>query len=615
MESFARLASPIADTPIELIDARRSRKFGFFKLLERHFGGARHSGSSTSLLTPLHRVCSLARGHKVRAIVIEEIEDSAELKDENEDLAQLGWWQKEHRVLRISFFSAAIPEELEPAAAAPGESSPEPDLATARAKAFVATVPEKSFIGYAIWKHDSGDCPLPEDAPRHVRVCDRVYEAVLPPPPEQYIHVRKLPRRECRVAGRKFEAVGLPFYEQNRVTNVCAHAAIRTLASCFGRDMSFREMNEFVKARGEDFTERGGLFIEEIKELVEHMGIECDPISYNPWVKGAAKEPPAVQFQRFVYGSIESGFPSIIIFGENGAGGAVPKEGYLHAVTVFGHTFNRHMWVPRVEFTRFHLEDKDSVGFIPSDLWAGSFVGHDDTLGPHFTIPRHYMRGMRSAVHDHPQYQNVTEGVAHVFCARPSYTKMKPIDAEVTALGWLTGMLDLFEPYLAKEWGGLLLGQRNDSQLVLRPLLISKEEYLKHLAGLQGWDRKVERIPLKLRRRIQNGVKLDKFWMVEISLQELFPTNWRKVGEVLINPQFTKDDFGPESDALAEEASAELTAEDFDRAVVGVRLPGIWIRPLPVGPDTPELEWEVVDCPITTHSILFGCEDKKDRLE
>jgi hypothetical protein len=136
-----------------------------------------------------------------------------------------------------------------------------------------------------------------------------------------------------------------------------------------------------------------------------------------------------VQYQRFVYGSIESGFPAIIIFGENGGSETqAAKKEFLHAVITFGHTFNRHMWVPRVEVARFRLGE--TTGYIPSDLWAGSFVGHDDTLGPHFTIPRHYMRGMRSASHDHPRYEDVTEGVAHVVCAQPRFARMRPIDAD-----------------------------------------------------------------------------------------------------------------------------------------------------------------------------------------
>lgn len=591
MERFARLARPKEGSPIRLIDARRSQGFGFFNLLEGRFGGARQDSTGTPLLTPLHRVCSLTRGHKVRTIVIEEIDiaDAVELQEENEDLARLGWWQHHHLALRISFFRAVIPRKHSMAAAAA-----DPAVATAQAKAFVAGVSQEDFIGYAIWKHDRGGF---RELPGFGPTCSRVYEAVLPPPPEQYIHVRGVPARACRVAGREFQAHGQPFYQQNAVTNVCSHAAVRTLVSCFTEDLSFRRMNEILGLQGVDFTDRKGLYTHEIEQLVESAGVKCVRADYNPHVDGAENDQPVVQFQRYVYGSIESGFPAIIVFGENGDGSAQPtKEEFLHAVTVFGHTFNRHMWVPRVEATRFRLDPKDGGGgFIPSDLWAGSFIGHDDTLGPHFTIPRHYMRGMRSALHDHPLYEDVTEGVAHVICAQPLSARMRPIDAELTAVGWLNTMLDDYQQHLAREWGRRMLLQRDKYHLVLRPLLVSKDEYLRHLAAIRGWDTKKERMPQEMLHRLKNEITLDQFWMVEVSLQELFPTNLRKVGELLIDPKFTKGDF-------------EHGAAVFNRAVVGVRLPGVWL-----GPCTGEAgasERAVMICPITTHSSLFGCPDE-----
>lgn len=610
MERFARLARPKEGSPIRLIDARRCQGFGFFDLLEEHFGGVHQDSGGTPLLTPLHRVCSLTRGHRVRTILIEEIDiaDAEELQEENDDLAGLGWWQQEHFALRISFFRAVIPKKHRTAPAAA-----DPAAATAQAKAFVAGVSQEDFIGYAIWKQDKG-----EHKPGFEDTCRRVYEAVLPPPPEQYIHVRGIPTCRCRLAGREFLAVGLPFYQQNGVTNVCSHAAVRTLVSCFKKELSFREMNNLLHLQGEDFTERKGLFTDEIERLVKSIGVKCVQASYNPDV---VDEQPVVQFQRYVYGSIESGFPAIIVFGQNvsgsvngdgdsdgncdgdgngsGDGGAQPaKAGFLHAVTVFGHTFNRHMWVPRVEATRFRLDPKaGGSGFLPSDLWAGSFVGHDDTLGPHFTIPRHYMRGMRSALHDRPQHPPAREGVAHVICAQPLSARMRPIDAELTAVGWLNTMLDGFLQHLAPRWGRRMLQQRETDNLVLRPLLVEKDEYLRHLAALQGWDRQKERVPQEMLRRLEEEITLGQLWMVEVSLQELFPTNWRKVGEVLIDPQFSKEDFA-------------LGADIFNRAVVGVRLPGVWLGPCTGAAGASERA--VMSCPITTHSNLFGCPDEDE---
>lgn len=560
MERFARLAPSKGNAIIE--DVRRPK--GFFKLLETRFGGARHKG----ILTPLHRICSLTRGHGVKTVVIEEIGDAIELVEENEDLQRLGRSCRAHRVCRLSFFKAAFSKIDE-----------------------IAQVPPESFIGYAIWKEDFGASLVPE--------CSRVYEAILPPPPEPYIHVRGIPHRPCLVAGRRFVAVGFPFYQQNSVTNVCAHAAVRTLASCFSdEEMTFRQMNDHLNLTGEDFKKREGLYTPEIEELVKQSGAECIRADYNSTQSGEGlpdEEQPAVQYQRFVYGSIESGFPAIIIFGENGGSEnqAANKE-FLHAVTAFGHTFNRHMWVPRVEVARFRLGE--TTGYIPSDLWAGSFVGHDDTLGPHFTIPRHYMRGMRSASHDHPRYKDVTEGVAHVICAQPRFARMRPIDAELIAVGWLWGMLDSYAGALAEEWGHRLLAQRDASQLVLRPLLVQKGEYMDHLSRLRGWDSTEEKLTPDVLARMDADLPVELFWMVEISVQELFPTNCRKLGEVLIDPKFAKED---------------LTLENFAAPMLAVRLPGVWIGPSSKDGTSTK---EPLVTPIITHTCLFGCKEDEDLM-
>lgn len=558
MERFARLAPSTGETIIEDV----CRPNGFFKLLERRFGGARHKG----ILTPLHRICSLARGLGVATVVLEEIGDAIELIEENEDLDRLGRCKRKHRVCRLSFFSASFGKVDE-----------------------IAQVPVESFIGYAIWKEDFGASPVAEHS--------RVYEAVLPPPPEPYIHIRGIPQRPCLIAGRLFVANGFPFYQQNSVTNVCAHAAIRTLASCFSEEeMTFRQMNDQLGLTGTDFTIREGLYTPEIETLVKHAGAECIRADYNQKPDGGPPdgEPPAVQYQRFVYGSIESGFPAIIIFGENGGSKTqAAKKEFLHAVTAFGHTFNRHMWVPRVEVARFRLGE--TTGYIPSDLWAGSFVGHDDTLGPHFTIPRHYMRGMRSAFHDHPYYEYVTEGVAHVICAQPRFARMRPIDAELTAVGWLCGMLGEHESSLAEEWGRRLLAQRDASQLVLRPMLLKKSEYMEHLARLFGWNKEEEKITPELLESMEADLATDLFWMVEVSVQELFPTNCRKLGEVLIDPKFSKED---------------LNMENFDTAVLAARLPGVWIAPSTKSGNPAK---RPVAMPISTHSCLFGCEKDDER--
>jgi hypothetical protein len=65
---------------------------------------------------------------------------------------------------------------------------------------------------------------------------------------------------------------------------------------------------------------------------------------------------------------------------------------------------------------------------------------------------------------------------------------------------------------------------------VMRPILISREAYQKHLAASAGHDQtKMSRADIKL----SDGLP-DWFWMVEFSLPALFTGNRSKLGEVII---------------------------------------------------------------------------------
>jgi len=530
-----------------------SRPRGFFGLSEEHFSRIHRKIN----LAPLYRVFSQARRHHAKTVVIEELADSIELFEENEDLKKLDCWHTKHRVRKVSFFKTSFSDT-----------------------AAIDSLPPESFIGFAIWKEDFGTTPS--------SACARVYEAVIPPPNERYLHVRGEPTWKCRVLGRVFEVKGYPFYQQNGVTNVCAHAAVRTLASCYpnGPDTTYREMNVSLGLEDPDFRIIRGLDARQIETLVRKAGALCNRTDY-------CQQPrrPEVPYQRCVYGSIESGFPAIIIFGKDDSAkkkktrgkkkAAGKNEDYLHAITVFGHTFNPDMWVPRVEAARFDLGK--TTGYIPSDFWLGSFLGHDDTLGSHYTIPRHYMRSMQPARNDHPSVK-ATEGVAHVICSQPWMTKLTSVGAEAIALGWINEIFEEHHAVIPEPWGRRLHKQQSNRQLVLRSIFIEKSDYITHITGMRGWDSDKEVMDAGAIKQIDADIKKDCFWMIEVSLQELFPTNRRKLGEVLVDPGYRNEEF---------------SREMFSQSKIAARLPGAWISP----------GGSILEIPITSHSALLGCLD------
>ena len=183
--------------------------------------------------------------------------------------------------------------------------------------------------------------------------------------------------------GRKpFKVNGYLYAQQNALTNVCAHVALRTAAARFhpNGDMSYREMNQLlgidhVKVK---MGEGSGLTTQQMQRVLEAAGAKCFPADYsNP----SANPPP---FQKYIYGSIESGYPAIVIFG------TTDPDGSLHAVPVFGHTLNQDTWVPSADFSYFKIGE--GTKYIPSESWLSMFIAHDDNWGSNYCIPRHYLR-------------------------------------------------------------------------------------------------------------------------------------------------------------------------------------------------------------------------------
>ena len=372
------MAPPLGPVTVISVD----QPDGFFDVLDRHFADVRPKS-----LTPLHRICSQARRHGVKSVVVEEISEAAELEEENSALLVIGRACQRHKVRRITFFRRALRTD---------------DLSLAN--------PE-DFIGYVIWKDDFG-----AETRAHF---SRVYESTIEPPAANYVHFKGLPVRSCRVGHAIFTVRGQPFFQQNGVTNSCAHASLRTVAACFHAPDYDATFGEITQMAGLPATTNfasdevgGGLLVAQILQVAKKLGASCVSASYQPPRDpddGTTFLPPELlppfPYQRLVYGCIESGYPAIIVFGEderipqsdpdqaplvtwNGDG----IQMYRHAITVFGHTFNRDMWLPRIEEARFDLGE--TLGHIPSDYWTGSFIGHDDGLGPYYSIPRHYMRSM-----------------------------------------------------------------------------------------------------------------------------------------------------------------------------------------------------------------------------
>lgn len=101
----------------------------------------------------------------------------------------------------------------------------------------------------------------------------RVYESVTRPSRLPNNFVRGGQDWPCQVDGKMFKVNGYLYAQQNGLTNVCAHVALRSAAARFhaAGDMSYREMNRLL---GVDHVKvkTSGLTYQQMQAVLEAAG-------------------------------------------------------------------------------------------------------------------------------------------------------------------------------------------------------------------------------------------------------------------------------------------------------------------------------------------------------
>lgn len=321
------------NTP-RIVDLTRPRSN--FDLIEQEYYG----------LVTMRRALSQVRQHGGKTAVIEDLNEPDEIREENEDIRLRFPGFVPKRLQRMSFFSKAFK--------------------TARG---LAGATSQEFLGYIILK---------EDCIPGMKLMLRIYESVLRPSKRENNYVRGEREWDCLVGGEMLRVKGFLYAQQNGLTNVCAHVAIKTALGCYSDavDMSYREMNNLI---GVDHISRkvgvdgGGLSPKEMRGILETAGVRCMVMAYT-----GAQSDSKVPFQKVLYGSVESGFPAIVVFQ------TADDPAVCHAIPVFGHTFNEDTWVYRAESSYFRVGP--DTRYIPSESWVSMYIAHDDNWGSNFCV-------------------------------------------------------------------------------------------------------------------------------------------------------------------------------------------------------------------------------------
>jgi len=471
-----RLVSPIS-IKIEAFGS----PFSYFNYTSSHFP------CNPAIL----RCFSLARSFNAKTLIVEEIPPEGQISEENEELNRLGFPISSSKVMRLSFWDNSISTESS-----------------------IDSLQDDNLIGFAILK--LGPMPGPE---KTIRVGWHIFESVFKKYDHQHNCVPNPGKYQICVGDRKFHIKGVLYCQQNGLSKVCAHVALKSLLSRLVRaqEVSCVAMTQ-IAFPDNTYKPGAGLKANHIRAILNHYEILFHDLDYC----AAEKDDPNVRdiqpYQKFLYAGIESGCGGLLGFSMDGP----EAKNEAHIIPFYGHTFNKDTWVADAQSSYFNIGGE--VGYIPSESWTSSFIGHDDNFGPNFCIPRLYVS---------------PKNVQYVVEIKRFGTAYGGVVAEAQALQFLHS----FHVKINRKdiWQNRL-AQYLDSQkqgIVLRAICVNREQYLTHLANAEDWDKNKEDADfIKGIEKLLPGM----LWVVEVSLPHLFPANERKLGEIVLNATREPDD-------------------------------------------------------------------------
>ena len=186
-------------------------------------------------------------------------------------------------------------------------------------------------------------------------------------------------------------------------------------------------------------------------------------------------------------------------------------------IPFFGHTFNEDAWSPHAEQDYFKIGE--AISYIPSRAWLSSFIVHDDNLGPNLCIPQGFLDKAK---------------VDYVLELLPQGWRYSGVEAELVAADYFYSILPELADSLEKPWLRRLLEYVIRKKLILRHVPIGKNDYLAALRRATDWEGRAESTETL---SVLEDLVPERYWMIEVSVPEVFSTNKRKLGEILLDAE------------------------------------------------------------------------------
>ncbi len=465
----------------------------------------------------LHRLCSLMRKVKAETVIIEYLNegDDNEVEEERKALTLcINRKVKFESVIRLTFLTKRIKDSND-----------------------IERVDEKDFLGHAIiinarWRK-KGET---QRKSYMLRAIISLPVTTYGEPPERlplfnsYFHVYR--SFECVVGLdnnniRSYSIIGTFFSQQNSITSVCAHSALKMLINNLPEGHSKRrallttqEINNILKIN----LSKGnieGLVKEQVEKVFKALKLKT--------VQQNFFNAPNLDYATYVHYLVESSCPCLLSFTTNTSS---------HVVPILGHTIKSDMWRPEAEVA-YNLHSlsrlETYIDYRPASMWIDNFLIHDDNFGMYLSLPVDSLR--RTTI---PKY-DPTFRAWFVIGLVPYELGTSGTEAEWASQHLVRDMLKRFRSVPNKSYWLDILYRKNQAPLVTRTALLKLERYRTHL-GFELSESK--------RRKDSNGRIFtddiimemtrdlpEHFWFSELTLPDLYTTNRTKLIDVLYSSQ------------------------------------------------------------------------------
>jgi len=427
----------------------------------------------------IRRLFSLGRSQSAQTLMIEDIQPSGMIREENEEIKNYVVDHSMEGLVRLSFW---------------GTEFKRPNASDCR---------DENCIGYAILKHDK--------APSRNYDEWHVFEAVFRKYDHPHNCVADPMRIRLKLGGFPIAVDGVIYAQQNQLNKACAQVALRSVISkILKRDIPYTEINGFARqALAGTFDPARGLNAKQIRAVLGGFGIRFIDFDYSQHPYYERRKNP---YQKYIYAGIESGNSALLGFSLKG-----PAITYdtCHIIPFYGHTFNQDTWAPDAEISYFRVGER--LRYVSSINWTSSFLGHDDNFGPNFCIPRLYISPK--------QVLYVAELLKPEFMYSGAQAEARSLRFLYTAIQrqhspniWWQRLAFCTEPQVQR--------------VVLRALSINRDTYIQHLSTESDWEGNRERPELV---KVLSSWLPKHLWVIEVSIPQLFPANERKLGEIILD--------------------------------------------------------------------------------